>query len=143
MRILCSFREFINVYVGANSTFPCCVEKVSWHTCGRNKCDDSAEKATVSWEPAKFKHNNLSILQIEGFAVEKKVTQYIRLAMKCAVSSKRIHLLKPDPRQMCDYHYCRHQSSPTRYRFPVQEKEKNTIRKRLKDGLSTCVEITI
>ncbi|CAL4964494.1 unnamed protein product [Urochloa decumbens] len=116
--------------------------KVSWHTCGRNKCEDSAEKAIVSWEPSKFKHNNLSLLQVEGFAVEKKVMRYIRLVIKCAVSLKRIRLLKPDPREMCDSRYCRHHSS-MRHRFPVQEKEKNTIRKRLKDGLSTSAEINI
>ncbi|TVU22367.1 hypothetical protein EJB05_32058, partial [Eragrostis curvula] len=137
----CDFDWTLYVLEAAPSITKFCI-KMSWHTCGRNKCEDSADKTNVSWQTSKFQCPNLTLLQIEGFAVEKKAMEYVRLVIKHAPSLKRIRLIKQRPDERCDSIYCQHRS-PTRLKFPVRQRENDMIRERLTDGLSSSVKISM
>ncbi|TVU19955.1 hypothetical protein EJB05_36138, partial [Eragrostis curvula] len=112
------------------------------HICGKTECEYSAEKTSVQWEASNFQHQSLSLLQIQGFAVEKKVMQYIRLVIQHAVCLKRIRLLKQLPCKICDA-INRRSLFPVIWKFPVRESEKDFYRERLRDGLSSSAEICI
>ncbi|CAL5083843.1 unnamed protein product [Urochloa decumbens] len=120
--------------------------KLSRHPCERSRCEDTAKKVNVVWDNASpdFKHHRLSLLEIVGFAVDEKLTKYIRLVMERAVVLKRIRLLDREPcANKCDAMDGAQCPSSTRWRFPVEEEEKKLTRQRLIDGLSSSVEISI
>uniref|UniRef100_A0A0E0JGB0 Uncharacterized protein n=1 Tax=Oryza punctata TaxID=4537 RepID=A0A0E0JGB0_ORYPU len=73
-----------------------------WHTCEACECEYGAEKTNVTWETSDFKHHNLSLLEMKGFEVEKRVMQYLRLVIQRAVCLKSICLLEKDPCMECD-----------------------------------------
>uniref|UniRef100_A0A0A8XVP1 F-box domain-containing protein n=1 Tax=Arundo donax TaxID=35708 RepID=A0A0A8XVP1_ARUDO len=119
--------------------------KLSRHPCERNRCENSAKKVNVLWDQASpdFKHHRLSLLEIVGFAVDERITKYIRLVMERAVSLKRIRLLDQEPCTKCDTMDDVQSPSPLRWRFPVEEEEKKLIRQQLVDGSSSFAEICI
>ncbi|CAN6326379.1 unnamed protein product [Urochloa humidicola] len=95
--------------------------KLSCHPCGRNRCEDSAEKVNVVWD--------------------EKLMKYVRLIMKRAVGLRRIFLLDQQP---CDKMNNAQPPSPIRWRFPADEDEKKLIRQQLVDGFSSSfIEISI
>ena len=121
----------------------CSSVKIFRHKCGLYRSGDTADDRTsVPWETCTFKHNNLSLLQIEGFAMEEKVTQYIRLVIERALNLKRIRLLPQDPCIKCDSisAVC---ESPIRSSFPVKERQKSLYVEKLTAGLPSYVEISI
>uniref|UniRef100_A0A0D9W811 At1g61320/AtMIF1 LRR domain-containing protein n=1 Tax=Leersia perrieri TaxID=77586 RepID=A0A0D9W811_9ORYZ len=111
------------------------------HTCETSKSEDSAEKTNVPWEASSFKHHNLRLLEMKGFKVERRVMQYLRLVIQRAVCLKRICLLENDPCMECDS--VKHQSLLPKKRSFNAETRNSLIRARLKDGLSSYVEISI
>ncbi|CAN6168653.1 unnamed protein product [Urochloa humidicola] len=119
--------------------------KLSRHPCERSRCEDGAKKVNVVWDNASsdFKHHRLSLLEIVGFAIDEKLTKYIRLIMERAVGLKRIRLLDRDPCAKCDTMDGTQSPSSIRWRFPVEEEEKKLTRQRLIDGFSSSVEISI
>ncbi|TVU18454.1 hypothetical protein EJB05_34556, partial [Eragrostis curvula] len=119
--------------------------KLSHHMCASFQCEDSAEKVNVLWDQpsANFKHNHLNLLQIVGFRVDEKLLKYTRLVMEQAVALKRIRLLDQQSCAKCEAMYDGRSPSPTRWRFPTEEKEKKLLRQQLVDGFSSKVEISI
>lgn len=119
--------------------------KLSRHPCERSRCEDSAKKVNVRWDQTShdFKHHCLNQLEIVGFAVDEKLTKYIRLVIKLAMGLKRIRLLDQEPCARCDALNDAQTTSPIRWRFPVEEEEKKVIREKLVDGLYSPVEISI
>ncbi|KAL6619628.1 hypothetical protein ACP70R_034767 [Stipagrostis hirtigluma subsp. patula] len=119
--------------------------KLSRHPCERNRCKDSAKKVNLLWDQASphFKHRQLSLLEIVGFAMDEKLVKYIRLVMERAVGLKRIRLLDQQPCAKCDAMDNAQSPSPVRWRFPAEEEEKKLIRQQLVDGFSSPVEIII
>ncbi|CAO2180477.1 unnamed protein product [Urochloa humidicola] len=114
------------------------------HVCGFfsiHECSD--EKKNVPWETSQFEHHNLSLMQIAGFAVEKKIMQYIRLIIKRAVCLKEIRLLEKIPCESCDAVRAHITPSFTRPKFPAHERNRKLVRERLMDGLSSSVKISI
>ena len=67
--------------------------------------------------------------------------KYIRLVMERAVGLKRICLLDRKPCDKCDAMDDAQSLSRNRWRFPVEEEEKEAIRQQL--GFSSSVEISI
>ncbi|CAL4910772.1 unnamed protein product [Urochloa decumbens] len=118
---------------------------LSRHPCGRGTMDDSAKKVNVLWDQASpdFKHQRLSLLHIIGFAVDEKLMKYIRLVMERAVGLKRMCLLDQQPCAKCDAMDDTQSPSRKRWRFPVEEEEKEVIRQQLLDGFSSSIEISI
>ena len=121
--------------------------KLSRHPCeiGRSEDGDDAKKVNMSWDQASpdLKHHRLSLLHIVGFAVDEKLVKYIRLVMERAVCLKRICLLDQKPCNKCDAMEDAQSLSRNRWRFPVEEEEKEAIRQQLVDGFSSSVEISI
>lgn len=98
------------------------------------------------WDQASpdSKHHRLSLLHIIGFAVDEKLMKYIRLVMELASGLKRICLLDQQPCARCDAMDDTQSPSRNRWRFPVEEEEKEVMRHQLVDGLSSSsVEISI
>lgn len=134
--------DLLRVGVSLMSYFSLLWFQISWHTCDSYKCeDDSVEKINVPWDASNFQHSSLTLLQIQGFFVEKMVMRYVRLIIRHVVGLKKIRLLKQDPPEKCGSS-CKLQL-PTRLRFSVQEREKNKIKERLTDELSSSVQISI
>jgi len=119
--------------------------KLSRHPCERGRREDGAKRVNVSWDQASpdLKHHRLSLLHIIGFAVDEKLVKYIRLVMERAVGLKRICLLDQKPCNKCDAMEDAQSLSRNRWRFPVEEEEKEAIRQQLVDGFSSSVEISI
>ncbi|TVU18457.1 hypothetical protein EJB05_34559 [Eragrostis curvula] len=117
--------------------------KLSRHPCERSRCEDSAKKVNLVWNQSssRFKHRQLSLLEIVGFAVEEKLFKYVRLVMERAVGLKRIRLLDQKPCSKCDAMQNGQSPSPIKWRFPAEE-EKNLIVQQLLDGFSSSVEIS-
>ncbi|KAL6619630.1 hypothetical protein ACP70R_034769 [Stipagrostis hirtigluma subsp. patula] len=119
--------------------------KLSRHQCERSRCEDSAKKINVLWNEASpdFKHSQLSLLEIVGFAMDKKLMEYIRLVMKQAVGLKMIRLLDQEPCAKCDSIKDAGFSSSMEWRFPAEKEEMSLTRQLLVDGFSSSVEISI
>lgn len=66
--------------------------KISRHMCGRNKHVDNDDKTNVLCEASSFKHYSLNSLGIEGFGMEEKLINYIKLVIERAVALKKIYL---------------------------------------------------
>uniref|UniRef100_A0A0D3ELN9 F-box domain-containing protein n=1 Tax=Oryza barthii TaxID=65489 RepID=A0A0D3ELN9_9ORYZ len=52
------------------------------HTCEACECEYGAEKTNVTRKTSDFKHHNLSLLEMKGFEVEKRVMQYLGLSQE-------------------------------------------------------------
>ncbi|RLN25144.1 hypothetical protein C2845_PM07G04710 [Panicum miliaceum] len=114
------------------------------HTCGLSIYRYSDEKANnVPREASRFEHHNLSLLQVAGFAVEKKMMQYIRLIIQRAVRLKKIRLLEQLLCESCDAVEVHGPSLTDGPKVPVDERHRKLVRERLTDGLSSSVEISI
>ncbi len=50
------------------------------HTCEACECEYGAEKTNVTRKTSDFKHHNLSLLEMKGFEVKKRVMQYLGLS---------------------------------------------------------------
>jgi hypothetical protein len=119
--------------------------QLSRHPCGWGGRGYGAKKVNVLWDQASpdLKHHRLSLLHIIGFAVDEKLMKYIRLVMERAVGLKRICLLDQQPCAKCDAMDDTQSPSRNRWRFPVEEEEKELVRHQLVDGFSSSVEISI
>lgn len=111
--------------------------KISRHMCGRNKHVDSADRTNVYvlCEASSFKHYNLNSLGIEGFGMLEKLTNYIKLVIERAVALKKIYLYDKERCQSCDL--MKQTPVPLRPSFPINEEEKNLVRRQLTHGLSS------
>ncbi|CAN6271883.1 unnamed protein product [Urochloa humidicola] len=117
--------------------------KISRHVCGRNKHTDNADKTNVLCESSGFKHYNLNLLGITGFAMEEKLINYTKLVMERAVALKKIYLYDKEQCESCN----RVKQTPLhiiRPSFPINDGEKNLVRKQLTHGLlSSSIDIII
>lgn len=111
--------------------------------CGRNKHADKADKTNVLCEASAFKHYSLNSLGIKGFGMEEKLVNYIKLVMERAVALKKIYLYDKEPCKSCDL--LKQTPVPLiRSSFPINEGEKNLLRRLLTHGLSSSsVDIII
>ena len=96
---------------------------------------DNADKTNVLCEASSFKHYNLNSLGIKGFGMEEKLINYIKLVIERAVALKKIYLYDKERCQSCDLM----KQTPVLLRpsFPINEEEKNLVRRQLTHGLSS------
>lgn len=119
-----------------------CME-ICRHICDINERKDTAERTNVPWQTSDFKHKNLSLLQVQGFVVEKKVMRYVRLVIQHSASLKRIRLLKQAPCEKCAAFNRRCILPETKWRFPEQKRDKVWCRDGLMEGQWSSAEIFI
>jgi hypothetical protein len=94
----------------------------------------------VLCEASDFKHNNLNLLEIKGFEMEKLIS-YIKLVMERAVALRKIYLYGKEQCERCDL-LNKQTPSSTRLTSPNNEEDNNLIRKQLISRLpSSSIEI--
>lgn len=82
-----------------------------------------------------FTHHNLAVLRIFGFQTEGKFMSFIRDVMEVAVNLESIYLYNKPVCKTCQ-HMVR---KPSRY--PGSWKQKNSLRKKIVEGMCSAVEI--
>ena len=113
--------------------------EIVWDEGERKKYEFSKEKKDngLEWDASAsdFTHHNLAVLKIIGFQTEGKFMSFIRNVLKVAVNLESIYLYNKPVCKTC-HHMVR---KPSRY--PGSWKQKNSLRNKINEGLSSAVEI--